>query len=365
VSLEAFFESPAHAGQRAGLPILRALIDRYTSERPFAGRTVVFGHLLVRNSMVVVEALWRGGAEVVLCEAHPSPAEAEVRGELERLGVPVLPIAAAAEAGAWFLDVGAVLGRRRTPRGAAEVTRTGVLHYRHIPCPVISADDARSKRIEGFFGTGDGFVRAWRQLRPDEPLEGKTVVVFGFGKIGRGVAHRLRRLPMRVTVVEADESARRRAWGEGFAVVADDDPALEGALAEAEIVIAVTGRPGILGATVPADWFRRNRPALVNLGAEDEFGPAFADDEIVGGRHLPLNFHLAEPTLNRYVDAPLAAHLLALEALLRDPESWPPGVHPLPQAMDAWVVRTWRAAWPEEDLTGIAEELGLRPSGIP
>jgi hypothetical protein len=27
--------------------------------------------------------------------------------------------------------------------------------------------------------------------------------------------------------------------------------------------------------------------------------------------------------------------------------------------MDEWVVRSWRSAWPEEDLTGIAGELGL------
>jgi hypothetical protein len=75
--------------------------------------------------------------------------------------------------------------------------------------------------------------------------------------------------------------------------------------------------------------------------------------------HLPLNFHLARPTLNRYVDAPLAAHLLALETLVRDRDRWPVGIHPLPAELDAWFIRSWRAAWPDEDLTGIAEELGI------
>jgi len=115
----------------------------------------------------------------------------------------------------------------------------------------------------------------------------------------------------------------------------------------------------VIGASYPPAWFRRPRTVLVNLGAEDEFGPPFGDDEILGGHHLPLNFHLAQPTLNRYVDPPLAAHLLALEALVRQPERWTPGVHPLPAEMDAWVVGSWRAAWPDEDLTGIAEELGI------
>jgi adenosylhomocysteinase len=360
MGLRQLFEEPAHARERVELPLLRALVERYAAERPFLGRSVVFGHLLVRNSMVVLEALWRGGAEIVLCRAHPSPSETPILEDLGRHGLPVLDVDRAARSGDWFLDVGAVLGRSHVPRGAAEVTRTGVMHYQEIACPVVSADDCRSKRIEGFFGTGDGFVRAWRQLRPRDPLKERSVVVFGYGKIGRGVAHRLRRVPMHVTVAEADETARQRAEREGFAVVAaEPEMSLQRALSQADIVVSVTGHPGVIGASYPAAWFRRPQLALVNLGAEDEFGPAFADDEILGGRSLPLNFHLAQPTLNRYVDAPLAAHLLALETLVLQPERWPPGVHPLPAEMDAWVVRSWRTAWPDEDLTGIAEELGI------
>lgn len=358
--LEAYFRLPAHLQEQAELPLLGSLIDRFSRELPFAGRSIVVGHILVRNSMVVVEALRRGGGEVVLAAAHPSPAEAPVLADLERLGVSVYPVRSAVMLGDWFLDVGAVLGRARVPRGAAEVTRTGIHHYRALGCPVVSADDCRAKRIEGFFGTGDGFVRAWRQLRPNVELANRRAVVFGYGKIGRGVAHRARQTGVIVTVAEIDPKARLMAEAEGFPTASGDaQPDLEAALGEAEIVIAVTGNPGILGRTLPAEWFRRNCPQLVNLGAEDEFGPPFEDTEILGGRQLPLNFHLAQPTLNRYVDAPLAAHLLALEALLADPDRWSPAIHPLPKAMDEGLISAWRAAWPEEDLTGIADELGL------
>jgi adenosylhomocysteinase len=357
--LEAYFDEPAHRREAADLPILGKLIDRFSRERPFVGRSIVVGHILVRNSMVVVEGVARGGGDVVLAAAHPSPAEAPVLADLERLGAPVLGVPEACARGEWYLDVGAVLGRARRPRGAAEVTRTGVLHYQTIDCPVVSADDCRAKRIEGFFGTGDGFLRAWRQFHPEADPAGRSVVVFGYGKIGRGVAYELRKAGMDVTVAEAGEAAILRASGEGFAVVpAHPNPGLEAALARADVIVAVTGQPGILGRTLPADWLRRNRPDLVNLGAEDEFGPPFSDDEILGGRQIPLNFHLAQPTRNRYVDAPLAAHLLALEVLVKDPDP-PAGIRPLPQAVDDWVVRTWRAAWPNEDLTGIADELGL------
>jgi hypothetical protein len=64
MGLRQLFEEPAHARERVELPLLRALVERYAAERPFLGRSVVFGHLLVRNSMIVLEALWRGGAVV-------------------------------------------------------------------------------------------------------------------------------------------------------------------------------------------------------------------------------------------------------------------------------------------------------------
>jgi len=340
------------------MPVTRAVSWRMRRLRPFAGRTVVFGHLLVWNSIVVAEALWRGGGRVIFTDAHLSPASRSVIETMRRFDVPILPVGQAVQRGDLFFDVGAVLGRQRVPDAAAEVTRTGVLHYRSIPCPVVSADDCRAKRIEGFFGTGEAFLRAWQHFNPDDPLPGKRLVVFGFGKIGRGVAHRTRGAGIQVTVIDLNPRACLRAQAEGFAaLLASDGRRLRRALAQAEVVVAVTGRPGGIGHTVPAEWLRAAHPVLVNLGAEDEYGPQFADEEILGGRSIPLNFHLEEPTLNRYVDPPLAAHVLALEAVISQTPSR--GIHPLPKAMDEWILRTWRAAWPREDLRGIGKQLGL------
>jgi adenosylhomocysteinase len=360
LSLQAFFETPAQEAEKEDLPLLRDLIARYSDERPFNGARVATSHILVRNSLVVVEALVAGGAEVLLCDAFRSPAADPVWAELKALDVPILSVAQAAEAADLFLDVNAVLGRAHTPKGAAEVTRTGIFHYEHIPCPVVSADDCRAKRIEGFFGTGDGFLRAWRHLRPGDPLEGKRLLQFGYGKIGRGVAHQTRKAGLQVTVADVSAAARAQAEEDGFASLAAlPNPEMKQALQDSDIVVAVTGRPGVLGASLPPDWLRASGVVLVNLGAEDEYGSAFGEDEILGGKGVPLNFQLAQPTLNRYVDAPLAAHLLALEALVTNPEAYEAGVHPLPVAMDQWLLREWRQAWPDEDLTGIGEELGL------
>ncbi len=360
MSLSAYFDTPTHRRERAQLPLLEALTERYSNERPFAGAAVVFGHLLVRNAMVMVEALHRGGAQVTLANAHPSPGEASVRADLAAVDVAVYAVERAVERGDHFLDVGAVLGRARQPKGAAEVTRTGVIHYQRMAAPVVSADDSRAKHIEGFFGTGDGLRRAWGQLRPDDPLHAKHVVQFGFGKIGRGVAWRLREAGNEVIIFDPKESARRRARDDGFAALSAQESTSEARreLSAADVIVAVTGVPGAVGRTIPPEWLG-TEAVLVNLGAEDEFGPSVPDSRILGGRGVPPNFHLERPTLNRYIDPSLAAHLLALEALITADPPYPPGVHPLPTEMDEWVIRTWRARHTEEDLERIGPDLAL------
>ncbi|MEK6223136.1 MAG: hypothetical protein N2D54_12900 [Chloroflexota bacterium] len=358
MSYQTYFNTPTHQNEKTDLPLLSSLIDRYTEEAQFEDVRVVVGHLLVRNTMAVVEALLVGGAELILSEGHLSPASQKVITELRGHDIPVLPVSEAVQQGDIYIDVNALLGRVHIPTAAAEVTRTGVMHYQNIPCPVVSADDCKSKKIEGFFGTGDGFVRAWNQFHPPDPIIGKHIVQFGYGKIGRGAAHQTRAVGAHVTVVEVDEAAKMRAGEDGFAVVnGQPNPELEKALADAEIVIAVTSVPKILSKTIPASWLRANQPVLVNLGAEDEFGENFSDDEILGGKQVPLNFHLANPTQNKYIDAPLAAHIMALEALVKGNVGV--GIHPLPIEMDDWLLKNWRTAWPDENLTGIGPELGL------
>lgn len=353
MALQPYFDTDAHRRVRSELPLLGMLIERYRQQQPFAGQAIVFAHPLVLNSMPMVEALLLGGATVILSDGQPAAGDHRVRQRLAHFEVPVFPVERAVARGRIYLDVGCVLGRARPPRVAAEVTRTGVHHYRRLAVPVVSADDCQAKQIETLFGTGDSFMRAWRQLRPSDPLAGKQLVLFGFGKIGRGVAHHCRRAGLPLTVVDRDPSARHRAAAAGFATLpADPSQALQEALQAADIVIAATGVPAALASTIPQDWLRQGA-TLVNLGAEDEFGPAFSDADILGGKAHPLNFHLEEPTRNRYIDAPLAAHLLALEAVTDDPDRFRGGVHPLPAEMDRWVLDHWQRLHPEEDLSDL------------
>jgi adenosylhomocysteinase len=354
MSLSTLFEEPWYRTQRRELPLVALLIERFAAEKPFAGARVAFGHLLVRNSIPLVEALWRGGAEVLVSDVLQSSASAFVKAELARHEVRLWPAEEAAAAGELHLDVNALLGRLRTPRAASEITRTGLLHYERLGCPVISADDSMAKRIEAYFGTGDGFVRAYRQFRPEDALPGRRLVQFGYGKIGRGLAARGREEGMEIFVIDCDPAAVARARAEGFAaVVLADGAAVERALRDAQIVVTVTGVPGALGRSVEPAWLRASRPVLVSLGAEDEFGPEIRDDEVLKGKGPPFNHHIDEPTRNRYMDPSFAAHLLGLAVLAAHPERFPVGIHPLPSEDDAWIMGRFRARWPDVDTSRI------------
>jgi adenosylhomocysteinase len=359
MSLDNFFETPAYRAEKEQhLFIMQEVIDRMAAEKPLQGASVVFGHLIVMNAMTIIEALWRGGAQIYPCSLYHNTSMDPLCAELAAYGLPVLPIEEAAQKGDIFLDVAGALAKIRTPQAAVEVTRTGELFYQDAKCPLISIDRARIKHFEDFMGTGESFQRGWRQLRPDAPLEGKKIIQFGYGKVGRGVAHHNRRAGMNVTVVDLSESARQRAAADGFEVLeAAPSKALQDALAGADIVLGVTGVPGAVSSIVPAEWLRAGNAALVVMGF-DEFGPEIAESEITGGR-MPINFHLKRPTLNRYMDPTLAAQVLAIEALVKRPDDFPPGIHPLPEEIDHWLLTKWRGLWPDEDLTGIETALGV------
>jgi adenosylhomocysteinase len=245
------------------------------------------------------------------------------------------------------------------PSGAVESTRSGDYVYQTVQCPIISVDNSRIKHLEDYLGTGESFVRGWNYFRPHDSLAGKSIVLFGYGKVGRGVAHFLSREDSEVTVVEIDPQKRARASGETFAAIdLENRASLESVIGQADIIIGATGIAGAIGGSVPREWLDANSPILVNIGI-DEYGEEFEDDEILGGKTTPINWHLLRPTQNRYIDPVFAALALALEALIHNRASYSDGLHRLPDEIDQWVLEKWIESWPDEDLSKLDEELGL------
>ena len=74
---------------------------------------------------------------------------------------------------------------------------------------------------------------------------------------------------------------------------------------------------GIRGALAPfAQLLLDSGALLVNMGADDEFGPGIPPERAVNGKR-PVNFMLPEPTSTRYIDPTLALHNAGILELMQ------------------------------------------------
>ncbi len=131
--------------------------------------------------------------------------------------------------------------------GGSEETTTGVVREKALEkkgkllFPIIATNNARIKRmVDNKFGTGqsaiDGILRATSIL-----LAGKTVVVAGYGFVGKGIACRARGLGAKVIVTEVDPIKALEAHYDGFQVMPMDEAAAVG-----DIFITATGNIDVI-----------------------------------------------------------------------------------------------------------------------
>jgi adenosylhomocysteinase len=126
--------------------------------------------------------------------------------------------------------------------GLSEETTTGVhnlmklLEKGKLKVPAININDSVTKsKFDNLYGCreslADGIKRA-----TDVMLAGKTVVVAGYGDVGKGSAHSLRAYGARVLVTEIDPICALQAAMEGFEVTT-----MEEAAPHADIFVTATG----------------------------------------------------------------------------------------------------------------------------
>jgi adenosylhomocysteinase len=126
--------------------------------------------------------------------------------------------------------------------GGTEETTTGVLRLKALETksklgyPIVAVNDAETKHdFDNVYGTGqsalDGIIRATNVL-----LAGKTVVVAGYGHVGKGIASRARGFGASVIVTEIDPINALKARMDGFIV-----KTMEEASSIGDIFITSTG----------------------------------------------------------------------------------------------------------------------------
>ena len=359
------------------MPVLRAIRERFASERPLDGLMVGACLHVTSETAMLARTLAAGGAEVALCASNPFATQDDVAAALSAGGIEVHAVRGD-DAEAWASRVAAVVAR--APRitlddgadlltalhlarpdllegmlGGTEETNTGLVRLRaleaegRLACPVIAVNEAVAERtFNDRFGTGqsalDGILRTTNLL-----LAGHTLVVLGYGWAGKGVALRADGMGASVIVCEVDPMRALEARMDGFEVM----PALEAA-ERGDVFVTVTGGRDVLR----SEHFARMKDGavLANAGHFDveidvvalraaasevrEVRPR-VEQHVVDGRRLNLlaagrvvNLAAAEGHPAAVMDISFALQALAAEDLVLRAGELAPGVHPVRDAID-------------------------------
>lgn len=384
---------------------LLSLMKEWEQTKPFAGKKVLLNAHLTLITLTMVHALWIAGAEVDVTAIHPLVVHGPERERFDT----VTPLK---EAGVCYYPDGAIPKDKRVnyydvtfdcgaglvglvipKQGSVEFTKTDYRVYEKIAYPVLDVGSSKSKKVETHFGTGDGLVRALiyyvenyvhsvkqrlqqieAALKTDmQPAERTALireiqmlklslssivpsslftehkfVIFGYGKVGRGIAAALEGAGVsksNIVVVDVAEAPIWHAKKDGFINTIyfnkQRDPSainkIQFALANAFCAISATGIANVISDTFPKEFF--DKVAIkVNMGTYDEFGRSFNEYEVLFNKK-PVNFILPDPTAVVYLDPVFKILLKSGELLLTSRLT--AGVHSIPEQLDKAVRLEW------------------------
>ena len=190
--------------------------------------------------------------------------------------------------------------------GAAELTRTGVDPYIATGKNVFLTDSGRIKMIETCLGTGESCLRALKHCGYPA-FDGKKVLLFGGGKVGRGIRMYFLRAGAVVDLVDGSVPG---------AVDHRDTATVVALAAEADFIVSATRVRHAHHVYAPE--LARTDAVIVNMGVEDEYGSIVPEKRVLNNKR-PLNFILDEPTSMRFMETTMALHnACALELLTAD-----------------------------------------------
>ncbi len=251
-------------------------------------------------------------------------------------------------------------------KGLSEETTTGVhrLYQRMqqgtLKVPAINVNDSVTKsKFDNLYGCreslADGIKRA-----TDVMIAGKTVVVAGYGDVGKGCAHSMQRYGARVLVTEIDPINALQAAMEGFEVTTMEEAASQG-----HIFVTTTGCCDIIRGEHVSQM--RNDAIICNIGHFDiEIDVAWIEAQVKAGKAKKV---VIKPQVDRYtfsdsgrsvillaegrlvnlgcatghpafvMSNSFCNQVLAQIALWTETEKYEVGVHVLPKKLDEEVAR--------------------------
>lgn len=369
-------------------PLLQAFADRFRTRTPFEDRQIGVSAPLTPHTGLFVDVLASGGADV-LVTGEPGSTHADVVSSLERRA-PVTLLARSGMSAAelettrrdllehepdLIADDGAQLLRTvhdeypdvaAGVRGACEQTTGGITRLRvmdengDLAFPVYDVNGTPMKRhFDNVHGTGESSLTALTGLT-NALVAGSVAVVVGYGHCGRGIARKLRSLGARTVVTEVDPRNALEALADGH-----DVRPLDEAVSAADFVLTATGRYRVLrrehmeamadGAVLASigSQIEIDTSALADLAETvDRPREGVARYGLPDGRELTLLtegrvVNLAAPgsfgNPSEIMDATFAMMARGL-ADLAGGVDLPPGLHPVPDAIDREVAHEKLAA---------------------
>jgi adenosylhomocysteinase len=276
------------------MPGLMALRKEYKGQQPLAGARLAGCLHMTIQTAVLIETLKTLGADIRWSSCNIFSTQDHAAAAVAAAGVPVYAWKGESEDEYWWcveqtisgpdgwqpnmvLDDGGDLtlvlhdkypALMKKVRGLSEETTTGVKRLYDMQkdgsllCPAFNVNDSVTKsKFDNLYGCRESLVDGIKRAT-DVMIAGKTVIVCGYGDVGKGCAQSLHGLGATVWVTEIDPICALQAAMEGFRVV-DFDEVCD----QADIVVTATGNYHVVSG---AQMERMKDQAIVcNIGHFD------------------------------------------------------------------------------------------------
>lgn len=372
-------------------PCLNKIGSTWSKTKPLAGKKVLVNIHMTLITLDMIRIIHEAGAFVETTTSRELSAHENAVSALQAAEIPYyangeIPEEKRKNYYDIVFDCGAGMFDKVTPKlGMVELTHTDPAIYKKISFPVITVDNSKTKEIETAFGTGDGALRTLNQLamqciahmakvqylsfekNPNvefsqsmwrtilamqdiRQLFNKKFMLFGYGKVGKGIASALISAKVKknnICIVEISSNAVmqiRKDGFEAFSLNHELNKIKQQLTNNVYAVIMATGVKGALSKYFAENDFKKVF-WLMNMGTPDEIGDLLLQSELLKGKIVnkgkTANFMLAYPTEIIYLDPIFSLCLAASLQLLNN--SLESKLHNVSNDTDEQILSDWNS----------------------
>ena len=335
-------------------PCCSNLMKQWQINPPLQGYKAILNVHLTLATLILIDTLLASGLELSITCAPDLVCHDNIKQDLIKAGLRVIEYEDLTHYRDEFdiaFDCGAYMLHSLEPKfGFIELTHVPNEYYREAKKPTITIDKGLIKLLETTFGTGDGFLRGMEYLmgKQGRKVTELNYLLFGFGKVGTGIMHCLRKAGVpnqQIVIVEKNSLLIENAHEMGYEALNVDTQqgVIRKIIPQIDCAVTATGEANAISPSFKQKDFG-SVETLVNMGTYNEWGPSFSEGRIINYKK-PLNFMLEFPTAISYIDPVFAT--LASTALFRIkhpailPNNYPQTVVP---EIEQPIVEYWVAA---------------------